>query len=396
MALCPLTKKEVSQPFLIRENVPTNQNKLFPDQIGAKTMPRGRLELYVCPDTGFIWNGAFDLSLVDYGPLYENTQSVSGYFQDHLNDVCRLLIEDHDVRDSHIIDVGCGKGDFLRLLMDIEKSNTGTGYDTSYIGSLEECDGRLRFHRSYYDVTQADVPVDVIVCRHVIEHIHNPIEFLKELRLTLEKHPHVRLFFETPTVEWILKNKVYYDFFYEHCSYFTPESLKAAFEIAGFQVDDVQLVFNGQYQLLSASIGEKVTPTYETSNCVTLAKEFADSDRLFRQDVAEKLKKIAAEHTIAVWGAGAKGVTFCNLFDPDAKLINCVIDINKEKQNQFLPGTGHAIVAPEALLERGIDVVVGMNPNYYAETSVMIHDISKDIDFIYLCPPFPPNYEAHN
>ncbi len=399
MSLCPLTKKEVSQPFLVRHGVPTNQNKLYDTALAARTMPRGTLELYVCPDTGFIWNGAFAIELVDYGILYENTQTASASFREHLHTLCKKLVEEEHIRQCHIVEIGCGKGDFIKQLIEYPGGeNTGDGYDTSYVGPESMNNGRLRFHQSYYGPGNNASNADVIICRHVIEHIHDPLHFLTQLRQAIGQQGRVRLFFETFTVEWILRNQVFFDFFYEHCSYFTPSSLATAFQRAGFGVEGVDLVFGNQYQWLKAR-ADSTSPIITTSpgEIVTLAHEYAEKERLFIEKAVGRLQSLRAQQKkIAVWGAGAKGVTLCNLLDPSGEIIDCILDINPEKQGKFLPGTGHPIFAPTAVNERNIHVVVGMNPNYYHEHTSLLTELRPQASLIYLCPPYPHSYEDHD
>jgi hypothetical protein len=81
----------------------------------------------------------------------------------------------------------------------------------------------------------------------------------------------------------------------------------------------------------------------------------------------------------AIWGAGAKGVTFANLADPTGTLIDCVVDLNPHKQGHFMPGTGHPIVAPAALEERGVKRAILMNPNYRDENQRLLAELALDI-----------------
>jgi hypothetical protein len=68
---------------------------------------------------------------------------------------------------------------------------------------------------------------------------------------------------------------------------------------------------------------------------------------------------------VFAWGAGAKGVTFCSLADPDCSRLAGVVDVNPAKQGKFLPGTGHPIVPPRAATDAA--AVLVLNPNYVAE-----------------------------
>ena len=80
---------------------------------------------------------------------------------------------------------------------------------------------------------------------------------------------------------------------------------------------------------------------------------------------------------MALWGAGAKGVTVANLLDPHCVLIDCVVDLNPNKQGHFIPGTGHPIVSPSELLGRGVKNAILMNPNYRQENLKIL--IAADI-----------------
>ena len=48
---------------------------------------------------GFVFNAAFDLSLLDYGTSYDNTQSCSAMFATYLDDLARDLVEDQGLRE---------------------------------------------------------------------------------------------------------------------------------------------------------------------------------------------------------------------------------------------------------------------------------------------------------
>ncbi|MEZ6147670.1 MAG: methyltransferase domain-containing protein [Planctomycetaceae bacterium] len=99
-------------------------------------------------------------------------------------------------------------------------------------------------------------PCDVVVSRHVIEHIPQPVEFLSAIRDRCQNSSEARVFIETAQREWILRSRTYWDFFHEHCSIFTDASLTTACERVGLAVPDVRHVFGGQYLWLEATPAE--------------------------------------------------------------------------------------------------------------------------------------------
>jgi SAM-dependent methyltransferase len=343
----------------------------------ARSVSRGELDLIVCEDCGFVANRAFDLSRLSYGEDYDNTQSHSAYFDAYLDGLVSDLVEKQGVSNATIVEVGCGKGQFLRKLVSYPGGNNrGFGFDPSYVGPDEDLDGRLQFRRCYYDQSCTDVAADVVVCRHVIEHVPEPVLLLRSVRAALAQAPEARVFFETPCVDWILRNRVVWDFFYEHCSLFTASSLAFAFERAGFEIESVSHIFGGQYLWLGAKVAEKAKIHADVSKAaavtVDLARNYAANERDLRSRWAAELQRLKQSGRVALWGAGAKGATFANLIDADGAMIDCVVDLNPKKQNGFIPGTGHDICAPGDLPRRGIATAILMNPNYRGENLALL------------------------
>ena len=225
--------------------------------------------------------------------------------------------------------------------------------------------------RAYYGAAQAAVPADAVVCRHVIEHVPAPRELLQSIRAALAEHVGADVFFETPDVEWIRYQVLMEDFFYEHCSFFRADALAFCFRQSGFEGVSVERVFGGQYLWLHAvsraSSADGQPAPDSGSRIVAAAQRFEAREATLRATVETRLRGLRADGALAIWGAGAKGVTFLNHLDPDASLLDCVVDVNPRKQGRFVPGTGHAIIAPEALAARGVRHIIVMNPNYAAE-----------------------------
>jgi SAM-dependent methyltransferase len=384
-SLCPVCSAASPIRFLRREDVPVQQNLLVASEEAARSVQRGTLDLHVCGSCGFVFNAAFDPALLDYGEHYDNTQSFSAAFETHMDGLVQELVENKGVRNARIIEIGCGKGLFLRKLVEWpESGNTGIGFDTSYVGPTEDLDGRLRFERSFYDERAASVSADAVVCRHVIEHVPAPRALMTSVRGALVNSPDARLWFETPCVDWILRNEVLWDFFYEHCSLFTAHSLARLFRETGFEVQEVRHVFGGQYLWLEARPAQRLSPAVEAREPETSALAVAYGAQVegMRAAWRARLSELGLRGRVAIWGAGAKGATFSNLVDPDARLIDCVVDLNPAKQGKFIPGTGHPIVAPEALGPRHVSAVLVMNPNYRAEIAALLQRLAPTTELL--------------
>ncbi|MCA9109879.1 MAG: methyltransferase domain-containing protein [Planctomycetaceae bacterium] len=380
---CPVCGCAAGHTFLRRERVPGTQNLLSRSQEAARAVASGALEMSACDKCGFVWNAAFDASRVRYDQDYENSQTSSPAFESYFQGLIDHLIDEQEIRNHRIVEVGCGNGSFLRSLVTADGvRNTGIGYDPCYRGNTRDLNGRLEFRLEFLSGEPLDEPCDVVVSRHVIEHILQPVEFLSTIRRSLSNSSDARVFIETPSVAWILRSRTYWDFFHEHCSIFTDASLTTACERAGLAVTDVRHVFGGQYLWLEATPAEGVEVTRNPGDISEIAAAFAVAERDWLERWRRELELAAAEGPVAVWGAGAKGVTLVNLLDPETRLVQCVVDMNPLKQGGFIPGSGHSIVAPEELCNRGVHHLLLMNPNYREEIEDLLTRLEVAVNVI--------------
>lgn len=372
---CPVCSATTLTPFLQRNAVPVLTNLLMKTQEAARKVQRGDILLIVCDNCGFVFNSAFDSSAL-YNEHYDNSQAHAPSFEHYLDELAHSLVAEHQLQQCRIVEVGCGDGLFLRKLVEADSGNIGYGFDPSYHGPAHALDGRLLFETRYYDETCREIPADVLICRHVIEHIKKPLAFLRMLRRTLTNSPHARAFFETPTVEWILRNTTIWDIYYEHCSYFSAETITLALKLAGFHVQRIKRTFGDQYLWVEATVLDREqlpTITLEPGSIPSLASQFQRHEQIFCQEWKQTIEALSQDGPVALLGAAGKGVTLANLVDPDCQLISCLVDLNPNKQQKFLPGTGHPIISYEEMKAYGVTTAVLLNPNYYDDTLQLLN-----------------------
>jgi SAM-dependent methyltransferase len=378
MHACPVCHSEDQRPLLSRRGVPVHQNLLLASRAEARATPLGDLDVRVCLSCGFGQNVAFREELLSYGHGYENTQTFSPTFERHVEQRISEMVAE-GVRGKRVLEIGCGKGEFLTALCRAG-GNDGVGFDPSYVGPDATLDGRVRFVRQLFGSTGLPMAADVVVCRHVIEHVADPVGFLSSIRRVLPDTSDAVTYFETPSLEWILGGGVVWDFFYEHCSYFSGDGLLNALRASGFGPVEQRPVFEGQYQWLKARpAAEALVLRQASPDLAVLLESYRAREVSLLTRWAETVDALSSAGSLAVWGAGAKGVTFVNLLDPTAARVRCLVDINPAKQGHFAPGTGHPVVAPVALGSLGITDAIMMNPNYKEETREIVAGLGLKI-----------------
>lgn len=333
-----------------QSNVPVFQNKVYPSEQLALMAEKGEVELVQSLISGFVFNRAFTPHMMNYDVHYQNEQSNSAVFKSHLLNVLHLL-KSFGVENKKVVEVGCGKGVFFEMML--TEGIDCWGFDPTYEGKNE------RIKKEYFDETQKDTAADIIIMRHTLEHITRPFSFLH----TIAQANNYRgfLFVEVPTFDWIVKKNAFWDIFYEHCNYFTRESLGIMFNesVTGD-------FFGGQYIYLWADLS-KIRNTIPGN--VTFARHDMSA---FQKKIGEYKKIFNKPGSFAVWGAGAKGSTFLNLLDAKRDAVQYVIDINFAKQNKFIAGTGHPIFDPDILIRRPVENILIMNENYTEEIEQQI------------------------
>jgi SAM-dependent methyltransferase len=356
----------------------------------ARQFRRGDLRLAFCFACGFVFNATFEPDSLSYSAAYENTQTCSPLFKQYLEQLADSLLTKYGLRDKLVIEVGCGKGDFLRLLCK-EGRNRGIGFDPTYVGPEAIEGGAVRFVREFYDSRQTRYAPDFVCCRHVIEHVQSPLEMLSAVRQAAGNRLSATVFFETPALPWILDSLSFWDFFYEHCSYFTKESLACAFEQAGFCVLEARAAFDEQYLHIEAkpvaagSVPAKPRP-HSTPDLWPQIRSFLAGVEQRMKACEEKIDVFSRAGGCAIWGAAAKGTTLVNTLDPENRRIRFLIDINPAKQGRYVPGTGHLIVPPEHLKDKSDRVagILNMNPNYLEENRMILSQMRLDIPILQL------------
>ena len=120
------------------------------------------------------------------------------------------------------------------------------------------------------------------------------------------------------------------------------------------------------YLLISATLNDvEVRVENKAHKTRDLAIEYSKQELDNINKWSDKIMELSKEGNVAVWGAGAKGNTFVNLVDANRKFVNCMIDVNPNKQGRYVPGTGHPIVGVNELVKRNIKICyTQMNPNY--------------------------------
>ena len=371
--------------FYELKSVPVHSVLLMPTRETALNYPKGDIVLGFCHSCGFISNIAFDPGVHEYSSSYEETQGFSSTFNAFHRSLAHRLIDKYDLHNKDIIEIGCGKGEFLTLLCELG-DNQGIGFDPAYISerSHSKARDRLTFIQDFYSERYSNYKGDFVCCKMTLEHIQPTADFLYTVRRSIGEQPNTVVFFQVPDATRILRELAFWDIYYEHCSYFSLGSLARLFRHCGFDIIDLTKDYGDQYLMIEArpSPGRGGMHLKQEDDLEELTRDvafFSQNHRGKLDTWKRNLREIRQKGQRAVlWGGGSKGVAFLTTLGIQDE-IEYVVDINPYKHGMYMAGNGQEIVAPDFLRDYKPDIVIIMNPIYYEE-------IQQDLSHLGLNP----------
>ncbi len=386
--LCPGCAGVLDDPFYVVRGIPVHSTLLFSTRQEALDFPRGDLTLALCRSCGFITNTSFSTAHQEYSSRYEETQGFSKVFQQFHSDLAQRLIERFDLRGKRILEIGCGKGEFLNLLC-AAGDNRGIGFDPAYVPERNTAGlgDRVIFMQELYSEAYAGERADFVCCKMTLEHIPETHAFVSMVRRALEGSPETVVFFQVPATERILRERAFWDVYYEHCSYFTAGSLRELFRLSGFEVLEVWHEYSGQVLMIACRTGATGALASDREHLDLLQAQVQAFGGAVRQTISgwrtRLLEKQQAGRSIVIWGAGSKGVAFLTKIGSDVD-VRYAVDVNPYKRGTFLAGTGQEIVAPAFLRDYQPGVVVVMNPVYVGEITDELKSLGVETEIVAL------------
>lgn len=291
--------KKIRELYRI-DKLPILQNRMYDTENKAKNCPKGDVRLVEDLQTGLVYNASFRPDLMVYDEHYQNEQAVSQLFQEHLESVVKII--EHTMGRHDLVEVGCGKGYFLELLL--QKGFDITGFNPAYEGT------NPRIERHYFDPSLG-IKASALILRHVLEHMQRPVDFLMHLKEA--NGGSGLIYIEVPDFDWICSRKAWFDIFYEHVNYFRSADFDRMFN----KVIESGTIFGGQYLYVVAELSSLKIPEYDDQNPVHFPHDF-------QHILSEQNRR--EEKSDAIWGGASKGVIFSLLKKREGILFNIVVD----------------------------------------------------------------------
>jgi SAM-dependent methyltransferase len=326
-----------------------------------------RISLAACRDCGLVFNRDFNedrMRSAYRSPSYVVKKVLPGRMSESLAFVA-TKIASYVNPQCVVMEIGSGDG---RLALELAAScKEMITVDPSYASiSGGARAGNMRHYNDYFgpDVADDVGHVDVVVARHLVEHLTAPRDFLSLVGRVLT--PGGILYLETPDFQEIMESSRYYDVFNDHVAYYSTDTLQGAAARAGFRGLEHISLFSGQHGGWFFARDASARPARFPAG---------------RYDFSPFSRRAAQINTwiescqgpVAIYGAGAHGVTLWSHLSSGARAkVSGYLDGDPSKEGRFIPGTDRQVRPPEATRVNEYDTIVLAAALYEREIGGML------------------------
>ena len=343
------------------------------------------LKLFVCDRCWLVQLPAHHSADQLFTADYAYFSSVSTTWVEHARRYVAAMTERFDLNaDSLVVEIASNDGYLLQFVsaagiacLGIEPTaSTAAAARAKGIESLELFFGA--------DVGQQLAterrPADLIAANNVLAHVPDINDFVAGFRALLA--PEGVATFEFPHLMRLIDGGQFDTIYHEHYSYLSLHTVRTIFAAQGLRVFDVEEVPTHGGSLRVFACRDEARLHMETPRVAELLSRereagvqtlayYADlktrAERVKLDLLAFLIEQKRAGHTVAAYGAAAKGNTLLNYAGVRPDLLAFVCDAAPSKQGRFLPGSHIPILPPEALADRRPDFVLILPWNINAE-----------------------------
>lgn len=341
--------------------VPANASRFFDSFEIALAQPMGTIEItYDCVEN-YYYNSKFDSSLIFQDSNYYTKDSFQ--LTNSIN-IFNPLIKKYDL--LNIIDIGCGQGEYVKILNKL--GNSAMGYDPV----LKESTSNLK-SESFHPEMIEDKSEKTFIMRCVLPHIENPFLYLDSIFL---HSPKSKIYIEFQRLEWILINKAWTSICHDHVSLFTIGNF-----VSRYNIIDSGAFARGEWGFVLFCKKEKNHLMVAHKGDNTSDKHLKAFKSIFESRSQQLNDLIKYDKPILIYGGAAKGTIFSHAFKSNGGRELFCIDSDSGRQGKYLELSGVEVISPEtALSDFDLDtLILVMNKNHIESVNKIFDNSSRII-----------------
>ena len=342
----------------------------------AQSMSLLPLQFVRCVDCGHVFNNKFDYKNVPYSDKPNLMFNSAAIWKTHLIETCQNILNILPENPT-IVEIGCGEGQLLTMLSTLRPSGRYIGFDPN--SKVKSENNSVEFYQELFEPTKhlEMFRPDMVISRHVLEHLINPLKFLQRLSFAADwLGLKTLLFLEVPCIDRVFDSGRVADFYYEHNSHFTTRSFKSLLTQFARNILSIEHGYNGEVISGIVELGGDSSKT-------ELGREsllFFNHSKIARDHIMKQLAEISdSGRKVAIWGGTGKGAAFINYYGADTIRFPIVVDSDPAKIGTYVPGSGQLIRFRDYLRENPVEII--LIPTQWRAKDIIIEMQQYEITF---------------
>ncbi len=385
-------------PLMTLDDMPASAQNIPAASELAEDHPLS-LTLCQCPSCGLV---QFDTEPVDY---YRDVIRAGGGTRTMTRlrheEYARLLtaMQEHHIHGRRIVEVGCGRGEFLRMWQNLAEDPEGAAalardqardplsgqpnaaplhlVGLEHKPSLVEeanavADKKYRVYEGFAtgDVCYPEGPFDAFVQFNFLEHQPDPCDMLRNIWHNLK--PQALGLITVPSFEYILRYNGYYELLRDHIANYTEFTLQKLLQDCGFELLSMDLVNRDTIEaIVRKADPDELSELHYSGRLIDVSALRDSYDRLSASVNAHIDHLSESRRTMAIWGASHQGFTLAATTKLGGR-VEYIIDSAPFKQGRFSPASHIPIVAPDYAVAHPVDEILIVAPGYTDEIAGII------------------------
>ena len=387
-------------PLMTLDDMPASAQNIPAASELAEDHPLS-LTLCQCPSCGLV---QFDTEPVDY---YRDVIRAGGGTRTMTRlrheEYARLLtaMQEHHIHGRRIVEVGCGRGEFLRMWQNLAEDPEGAAalardqardplsgqpnaaplhlVGLEHKPSLVEeanavADKKYRVYEGFAtgDVRYPEGPFDAFGQVNFLEHQPDPCDMLRNIGRNLK--PQALGLITVPSFEYILRYNGYYELLRDHIANYTEFTLQKLLQDCGFELLSMDLVNRDTIEaIVRKADPDELSELHYSGRLIDVSALRDSYDRL-SASVNAHIDHLSESHrTMAIWGASHQGFTLAATTKLGGR-VEYIIDSAPFKQGRFSPASHIPIVAPDYAVAHPVDEILIVAPGYTDEIAGIIRE----------------------
>ncbi len=213
-------------------------------------------------------------------------------------------------------------------------------------------------------------PFDAFVQFNFLEHQPHPKDMLETIWRNLK--PGGLGLLTVPSFEYILAHDGYYELLRDHIANYTEETLTRLLLSCGFAVLSLRRVNRDTIEAVVEKTEKENLAALPASAALQDVSALTENYEVMKQDINAYLEALTARGgSLAIWGASHQGFTLAATTGLSGK-VRYIIDSAPFKQGKFAPASHIPIVAPAHFHEEPVEELLIVAPGYTDEIAGII------------------------